>query len=144
MDGFFKGPGKTALMKGDVLTGVAVPVMPRHSGAAFVKLGRRIGEDISIASVAAFVTMDSNVIEDARIALGSVASTPIRARRTEELLKGKALSDELLGEAGRTAMSECNPITDVRAGGSYRKKMVGVLTRTALKEAVRRASMGGV
>lgn len=137
---FFKGPGKTALKKGDILTEIAIPRLGPGSGAAFVKMGRRVSEDIAVVSAAAFIVLDGKVAKNVRIALGSVAPTPMRARKTEEFLRGRTLSDGLVREAGDVAMSECSPIDDVRASAGYRRKMVGVLSRSAIKEAIRRAS----
>ena len=143
LDKFFVGPGKTVLARGDVLKRVRIPKMKKNTGAAFEKLGRRAEEDISVVSAASFVRMEKNVIKEARIALGSVAPTPIRAKATERLVVGKSFSEDLLREAGEEARRECNPITDIRAEAGYRKAMVGVLVRETLKKAVIRASAGG-
>ena len=144
IEAFFKGPGKTSLNRGEILTEVVVPSPGPGSGAAFEKMGRRVSEDISVVSAAAFVTIAKGVVGSARIALGSVAPTPIRASKTEELLQGKKPSENLVKEAGSTAQSECNPIADVRASASYRKKMVAVLVRATVTEAIRRSGGGGV
>lgn len=136
---FFVGPGKTALQKGGILKEIEIPIMPPNSGAAFIKLGRRRSEDISIASASAFVQMEDKTIKDVRIALGSVAPTPIRAYEAEKVLKGKEMSEQLLKEAGERAMKECNPITDVRASAEYRRAMVRVLTKAALETAANRS-----
>jgi carbon-monoxide dehydrogenase medium subunit len=136
---FFLGPGKTALQKGEILKEIEIPVMPPNSGAAFIKLGRRRSEDISIASASAFIQLEDESIKDVRIALGSVAPTPIRAYEAERILRGKETSERLFEEAGERAMKECNPITDVRASAEYRRAMVKVLTKNALKTAVNRS-----
>jgi carbon-monoxide dehydrogenase medium subunit len=138
---FFRGPGKTSLKRGDILTELIVPLLGPNSGTAFAKLGRIDDEDISVVSAAAYVSVGANGITDARIALGSVAPTPMRAHKTEELLRGRKPSDELMREAGRIAMSECSPITDVRAGASYRRRIVAVLVESTIREALRRASV---
>lgn len=140
IDGFFKGPGKTALDRGEMLTHISLPNPPPGAGAAFVKLGRRISEDISIASAAAWVLLKGHRVEDVKIALGSVAPTPLRARHAEDALKGGTPSESSYEEAGQAAMQECRPITDVRASADYRRAMVRVLTKNALKKAVERAT----
>ena len=140
---FFVGPGRTVLEKGEILKEIVIPIMPENSGASFVKLGRRKSEDISVASAAAFVLLEGNTIKDVRIALGSVAPTPIRAYNAEREILGKEISPSLLERAGEKAKEECSPITDVRASAEYRREMVRVLTRKALEIAINRAKGGG-
>jgi carbon-monoxide dehydrogenase medium subunit len=62
-----------------------------------------------------------------------VAPTPIRARRAENLVRGKRLTEELIAEAAAAAIAESRPIGNVRASAEYRREMVGVLTRRALE-----------
>jgi carbon-monoxide dehydrogenase medium subunit len=143
IDQFFKGPGRTVLKKGEILKEIVIPPQEPSSGAAFIKMGRRVSEDISVVSAAAFISLSKNKIKNARVSLGSVAPIPLRAHKTEDFLNGKALADDLPKQASAVAMDECNPITDIRASATYRKKMVGVLTRNVIKEAIRRASIGG-
>jgi carbon-monoxide dehydrogenase medium subunit len=91
---------------------------------------------VAVVSAAARLTIDqAGKISQARIALGSVAPTPIRARKAEASLEGQSPSSDLFTEAGQIAGSESSPISDIRASGSYRKKMVAVLTRRALEAA---------
>lgn len=133
---WFTGPRKTALARGEIVTGVSLP-LARHAGA-FAKLKRYRGEDLAQASVAVRV--------DARgawqVAYGSVAPTPIRGPRVERLLNGeKKPSAALVKEAVALAEAEVAPITDIRGSATYRRLMVGVM----LKRTVRMASarLGG-
>ena len=84
------------------------------------------------------VIMDGETCEEAKIALGAVAPVPMRAIKTERLIKGKALTQPLMERAGIQASKEASPITDVRATAEYRRKMVEVLTKRALMEAKKR------
>lgn len=136
---FFKGPGETTLRKGELLKEIEVPKMKPNSGAAFIKLGRRLHEDISVVSAACMIQLHRNVVKEVRIALGSVAPTPMRAYKAEDVMRGKPISDRSLMNASQVAMTECSPISDVRASAKYRTAMVGVLTRSAIKEAAARA-----
>lgn len=137
---FFKGPGKTDLQEGELLTGFTVPVPALRTGAVYKKFTIRGDTDISIVGVGARLDLNSNgVIENARIALAAVGPTPIRAYEVEKLLVGKVFSDELVKEAGNLAEKGCNPITDQRATKEYRKEMVNVWVRNALIEAEQRA-----
>jgi CO/xanthine dehydrogenase FAD-binding subunit len=138
---FFIGPGKTTLRRGDILEEIIIPSPPTHSGGAFVKLGRREGEDIAIASAAAYVELDGDSVSKARVALGSVAPFPIRAPRAEKLLLGR-ISDSKLTVVADRSSSECQPISDVRASEAYRRDAVRILTRSAIGLALQRAKGG--
>jgi carbon-monoxide dehydrogenase medium subunit len=139
---FFTAPGKSVLGRGEVLKEIEVPKLKSHSGAAFVKLGRRVSEDISVASGACLIQLDGKVVREIRIALGSVAPTPLRAYRAENTIKGRTISEQSLNDTCKVAMTECSPISDVRASARYRRAMVGVLTRAAINTAASRASGG--
>jgi carbon-monoxide dehydrogenase medium subunit len=69
-----------------------------------------------------------------RIALGSVAPTPIRAVNAEKLLVGRKVDESALAEVCEEAAREARPITDVRASAEYRREMCRVLVRRALEE----------
>jgi carbon-monoxide dehydrogenase medium subunit len=136
---FFKGPGMTALARGHLLTEIQIPNLPSGSGGAYLKEKRREGADLAVVGVAALVVLKGGLISDIRIALGAVAPTPIRAGIAEEILKGNKLNDALLDKAGQAALETAAPIDDVRSSAEYRKKLVAVLTRRAVTEAVHRA-----
>lgn len=133
---FFTGPGQTVLSADEILTEILVPPAPPRTAARFIKLGKRKAMAVAVVSVTARLTLDqAGQISQARIALGSVAPTPIRAREAEAGLEGQSPSTALFTEAGEIAKNESSPISDIRASGSYRKKMVAVLTRRALEAA---------
>jgi CO/xanthine dehydrogenase FAD-binding subunit len=136
---FFKGPGQTMLGRGHLLTEIQIPNPPSHSGGAYLKEKRRQGADLAMVGVAAWVVLKGKVLGDVKIALGAVAPTPIRAKKAEEILKGNALSDALLEKAGQAALDAASPIDDVRSSADYRRKLVAVLTRRAVTEAVQHA-----
>lgn len=141
MDQFFTGPGTTVLNPGEVLIQVEAPAMKPRSGGAYIKLGVRRAMEIALLGVAAMVSLDgkSGTVKDARIALGAVAPTIIRAHKAEELVKGTALEESVLVEAGRAASRSTKPISDVRCSAEYRREMADVLTRRALKMAYQTA-----
>lgn len=134
---FFLGPGVSVLKAGEILTEIQVPNPPPHTRGVYLKLPARTAIDIAVVGVAVVVTLDTKGINiaDAKIVLGAVASTPIRARQAEDTIKGKALDDELIQKAAQAAADEAKPISDVRGSASYRKEMVKVLTNRALKQA---------
>jgi aerobic carbon-monoxide dehydrogenase medium subunit len=132
----FQGPGKTALGSKGLLTDIEVPYPPPASRSAYLKHAVRGAMDIAMVGVAVLVTPDAakNTVQDVRIGLGAVAPTPIRATRTEALLRGQPLTAALLGEAAKTAASESRPIDDQRSSGEYRRWIVEALTRRGLEQ----------
>jgi len=137
---FYSGPHQTVL-KGELLEEVLIPALPRGGrlGWSFQKLGRT-ETDISLVNAAAGLQADAQGhIKWARLALGAVGPTPLRARNTEALLLGKTLTEDLLTRAGEAAMHEVSPISDSRASAEYRREMSGVLARRALRECAAQA-----
>jgi CO/xanthine dehydrogenase FAD-binding subunit len=138
MADFFVQPGKTVITPGEVLTEVCIPRFPGKILEKFIKLGKRKAMAISVASVATRLSLNiDGKIAYARIALGSVAPTPMRAMETEEFLEGRLPSQDVLAEAGRIASSEADPISDLRASADYRRRIVAVLTRRVLNALVK-------
>lgn len=131
LEDFFTGPGKTVLEPDELVTEIRVPAPAPRTGKIYIKHGRR--KAMELATVGVAVSLSENEI---RIVLGAVAPTPIRARRAEELLRGKTLNDELIEKAAEAAVSESRPISNVRASAQYRRDMVGVLTRRAIQQAL--------
>lgn len=133
---FFTGIKRTCLEPGEIVTGIVVPPLAENEHAAYIKHSVRKALDLAIVGVAAWVKMNGNICEDCRIALGAVATTPIRAYDAEQMLIGKELTDELLNEAGIAAMRMSRPIDDVRASAAYRKDMVRVFVKRSIKKAL--------
>jgi len=137
---FFVGPGKTVRQPDELLTEVFVPVPKSRIGSSFYKLAIRRYLDIAIVNAAALIAVNEyGVIIDAKIALGSVAPTPIRAYEAEERLIGNTLNDFVLDEAAILAQKASSPITDQRGTAEYRRIMVYRLTRRVVTEAYRKA-----
>ncbi|MCL5265715.1 MAG: xanthine dehydrogenase family protein subunit M [Chloroflexi bacterium] len=148
LEEFFVGPGATALGQGELLAELIVPAPPSNTGAIYVKHAIRKAMDIAMVGVAIVLTLDSSGkrLNEVRVVLGAVAPTPMRARKTEDVLRGKAvpLDDAVLSEAAEAATAEARPISDVRASEYYRRKLVGVLVKRAAIQALERASEGRV
>jgi len=136
LEDFFTGPGQTVLKTDEMFVEIQVPNLLPRSGGVYVKHTVRKAMDLAIVSVAVMATTDGDVLSDVKIALGAVAPTPIRAKRAEEILKGKGISDDLLQEAGQIASDESSPIDDIRSSADYRRKMIKVLVVRAVKQAV--------
>jgi len=130
---FYSGPRKAASGKA-LLVEVSIPAPPRGGRWSFQKLGRT-ESDISLVNVAAGLQLDSQGrAKWARIALGAVAPTPLRAVNAEKLLLGRKLDESALAEVCGEAAREVRPVTDVRASAGYRREMCRVLVRRALEE----------
>ncbi len=135
LNDFLTGPGQTARRDDELLTEVSFTLPPATSGSAFHKLGKRSAMVIAVVSVAAVLWPQDGLICDARIALGSVAPTVVRAPQAEALLRGQLPGEGLFRKAGEMAQQEARPIDDFRASAEYRRRMVAVLTRRALEDA---------
>lgn len=139
---FFTGPGTTVLQKGEVLTRLFIPWPEEHSGMIYLKHGPRQAMDCSVAGVALYLVInpEKNLCNEARLALGAVAPTPLRAVKAEKMICGKKTAELDFRATGNQAAKEASPITDVRASAAYRQEMVSVLTVKAL-EALTATSM---
>jgi len=136
LEDFFTGPGTTVLKTAELLVEIQVPVLPPRTKGVYLKHAIRGSIDLAIVGVAAVVTLErSNVCKDIKLVLGAVAPTPMRARQAEEIIKGKKIDDALIDKCAQVASDESRPITDVRASYWYRKEIVKVFTRQAIKEA---------
>jgi CO/xanthine dehydrogenase FAD-binding subunit len=143
LEEFFKGPGETMIEPGEILCSVVLRQPPLYSGGGYVKLGVRRALEISLVNVAAFFALDgpSGPIKEARVVLGAVAPTPIRALSAEQVLMGERPDDALFEKAGEAASKDAKPIDDFRASADYRREMVKVLTGRALREAYEEAKL---
>lgn len=138
IDDFFLDVKRTALQSDELLAEVRIHLQPQGSGCAFIKVGRRAGPDLALVSAATAITMEKDVCRSVRIALGSVAPTPIRAKKTESFLMGMTLEDRVIGDASEIASEEIRPISDVRASAEYRKEVSRVIVDLAIKKAMAR------
>ena len=142
LEDFFVGPGQTVLQAGEILTEIQVPNLPPRSGGAYLKHSiKRM--DIAIVGVGVVITLNGEVCNDIKIALGAVASTPIRAKKAEEIIRGQGLDSELMERAAQIALEESRPIDDIHSYAQYRKQMVKVLAQEAMKQAGDEAKSGG-
>lgn len=146
LDHFFTGPGQTALKRGELVTGVALPAVGPRTGSAYVRHTTRGAMDIAAVGVGVALTLadDGKVCEKMAIALGAVAPTTMRARAAERLVRGLTITPQLIAAAAEKAADEARPISDVRASAGFRRELVRVLTgrmiETALENARQRAA----
>jgi carbon-monoxide dehydrogenase medium subunit len=102
-----------------------------------MRLGRTVS-DISKISVAVTLTVESNTCKDVKIAVGSVAPSVIRARKSEAILEGQKLEQKIIETAAEIAVGEVKPITDIRSTAEYREEMTKVLVKRAIEKALER------
>ncbi|MFH0916579.1 MAG: xanthine dehydrogenase family protein subunit M [bacterium] len=140
LEDFFAGPGQTVLKPGELLKAITVPPAPAGSFGTYKK-AYRSAMDIATVGVALLAVFapgpapGAALVKDARLVLGAVAPTPIRAREAERMLTGQKLEQNLIVEVSRKAAHEARPITDLRASAEYRTTLVEVLSRRALRAA---------
>jgi len=126
---FFRGVKQTSLADDEIVTAAVLPAdMPAHQ--EFAKIGPRSAMVISVVSAVVMRWENGTT----RVALGSVAPTPLRARAAEEMISAEANpSDAALAEFARMVAAEVSPITDQRATADYRRHAAGVLARRLLE-----------
>lgn len=130
---FFKGVRRTAIKPNEMIVDISFPAMEGHQVGTFLKLGLRRFQAISIVNVAVVLSMFGDTVTKARIALGSVSPTIVRAEDAERFLAGKILTKDVLVHAGKLAAQTILPISDVRGSAEYRRYMAATLTQHALE-----------
>jgi xanthine dehydrogenase small subunit len=131
---FFPAYRRTALAAGELILRIAVPIRPDRT-VAFRKVGTRRAQAISLVVLAVAWREENGAWRDVRVALGSVAATPIRARATEAALEGAAPTAEVAAVAAATLEAEIAPIDDVRSTAEYRRAVAGRILHRILRDA---------
>ncbi|MFQ5662619.1 MAG: FAD binding domain-containing protein [Terriglobia bacterium] len=140
---FFLSYLTTALQPPEILVEAWVPTLGPRTGWGFQELALQQGA-FALVAVAALITLDERgVCREARIALGSVAPVPVRAKAAENLLRGEKPNPKLLAEAARLVTEVTEPTTDIHASAEYRTAMAEVYARRALQDAWTRARPEG-
>lgn len=128
------GPGRTVLNMGEIVTELEIPDMPDYSGCSYYKLSPRKSLDLAVVGAAVMIRTDPRVSRciDARIVLGAVAPTSMRAKRAEAMLIGAKPRELTIDAAAQAAAEDSKPLDDVRASAWYRKRMVEVVVRRTI------------
>lgn len=129
---FFTGARATALAPDELIEDIAFPALNDHQTGIFLKWGLRRAQAIAVANVAVILTRQDATIVRARITLGSVAPTIIRATAAEQALAGQSLTPAIIARAAELAAAASRPIDDIRGSAAYRRYLVDLLTRQAL------------
>ncbi len=131
---FFLAPGKTVRRPEELLTAVVFARPAAGFVARFRKAGPRPALEISTVSVALGARLQAGVLHDVRVAMGSVAPTPLRARHVERALEGRKLDAATIAAAVEAAGEDARPIDDVRASAWYRGHLVRVFVEEVLND----------
>lgn len=143
LERFYEGVRRTMLRPNELLREIRIPAMRATQRGLFLKLGLRRAQAISVINVAFVLTFAAeDVVEDARITLGSVAPTIVRARTVEDYLRGKRLDAATCIEAGRLVSGDAAPIGDVRGSASYRRATLESLVSEGLRQLAARTPSG--
>ncbi len=131
---------ETVVQPGEMLTEIQIPVLPPNTGAYFTKYSQIHG-DYALASVAVSITLDKKkeVCANARIGLGGVGVKSLRAKKAEEVLKGKKITEALLEEAAEVAKTEISPVSGIEGSADYKRELAGTLLKRVGEEALARA-----
>ena len=128
---------ETDVQPGEVLTSVLVPQAPAGSGSVYLKFLPRTADDYGTVTVAAVVSREQDgTCKDARIVLGSVGVTPVRATQAEDALRGKPLTDENIRAAAALVKDAVDPLEDFRGSAEYKTEMAEVFARRAVEQAI--------
>jgi carbon-monoxide dehydrogenase medium subunit len=128
----------------EILTRISIPKLEAGMRGAFIKLGLRRAQAISVVNAAVIMAMDAqDRVVDARIALGAVAPVIVRAAAAETYLLEKALDDDVIAEAARRSLAAAQPIDDLRGSAGYRLAMVEELVKRALTQLRDGSERGG-
>ena len=138
IDDFFTGLFENALDENEILTQIRLPRPGPHSGGAYLKVERKVG-DYAISAVAVQLTMVGDTCTGARIGLTNLSPVPMRAKNAEQARIGQVITPAVLEAAGQAAAAECNPSADLRGSVDYKRDLTRVLTKRALTKAVERA-----
>jgi aerobic carbon-monoxide dehydrogenase medium subunit len=137
---FFQGVRRTVLAPDELLVEIVIPAPGAGGGGTYVRHTPRRELDIAVVGVASQLTVRDGQCVKARIALGAVAPTPVRATAAEQRLEGEAVTPALIEEAANLAVDAARPISDQRGSAEFRRHLVRVLTRRTLTTALQRAT----
>jgi len=142
VEDFCTAPGRTVLQTGELLVSLHLPPPRPHSGAQYLRFIPRNEMDIAVAGAGVEIILENGSFHSARIALASVAPTPLFVKTAGDSLAGQPVTGASIAAAAEIARSAAAPITDMRGTAEYRQHLCYVLTRRALEAAVERARKG--
>lgn len=143
LEDFFLGPRRILLEDNEIVREISIPNSTPigAKGFAFLKVGKRKAMRLSVVSIALSLDIDpeNNIINEIKIAMGTVAPIPLRLKKAEELMTGKKLEDELIKESVDVIKNSISPRSSLRASKEYRMLLAETLFKKALNIAMERA-----
>lgn len=128
IEDFILGPGQTALASREIIAGVWLDMKHSFNLHHFEKVGARKALAIAMASLAAAIRLsDDGLVQEARLAWGSVGPKVVSSPELNRMLRGQPLTRPVLAELGARARELATPISDLRASADYRLALVGNL-----------------
>lgn len=137
LDKFFIGPNKTVLAEDELITQIRFSKPKDSARGIFIKLGLRNSLAISVVSIAVILDMEGQVCQKARVALGAVAPTIIRAFHVESKLEGEEINENIIQECAEIVKEEISPISDIRASAEYRRLASSVILKRAIQQVLK-------
>ena len=125
----------TSLEPTDLLVEIRIPALPQKMGWSFRELSRRSGDFAIVAVAILLFTEKTGVCREARISMGGVAPTPVRAEEAEAMLAGQKITEKLIAAAAQQAAEETDTEPDYHASAEYRMDMARVFVKRGLQEA---------
>ncbi|MEX1022022.1 MAG: xanthine dehydrogenase family protein subunit M [Dehalococcoidia bacterium] len=136
---FCTGPGRSVLEAGEFIVSLQFPTPPAGSGFAWERFIPRNEMDIAVVNVGVSLVLDGDVVQEARIALGAAAPTPLLLEDAAQALVGRRLDDDTIAAAAAAAKEAAQPISDMRGSIKQRKHLAAVLTERMIRKAAARA-----
>ena len=124
---------ETSLEEAEILSAILIPNNNTDNVGRHLKFSRTHG-DYATVSVSLALRMEADVCRYARVAVGSVAPTPLHLDAVDELLMGSSLDEEVMNKAGQLLQEACDPIDDVRGSAEYRRNIIPGLLKRAISE----------
>ncbi len=137
---FFTGPRKSQIRAGEIVVAITSPTLSTLHSSAFVRF-TRTAEDLAKVSAAVVLSVEDGKFSDIRIALGSVAPTPIRVYEAEHFLMGQEITDAVFSKAAKIVQAGIKPISDFRSTADYRTDIIGVAFKQAMAIALARRNI---
>jgi aerobic carbon-monoxide dehydrogenase medium subunit len=141
IDDFFVSLFETCLEKDQILKEIQIPTPPAGSGGCYLKIERKVG-DYAVVGVAVQLTLEDGLCKTIRIGLTNVSGTPMRAKAAEATLLGQPVHDMTFEMTGQAAAAESEPWADLRGSEEYKRDLVRVVTKRAIRKAIERANGG--
>ncbi|MBI2358559.1 MAG: xanthine dehydrogenase family protein subunit M [Deltaproteobacteria bacterium] len=142
VENFFVDYYQTDLQPGEILTEIHVPPSLPGLAWAHIKFLPRSQEDFATVGVALTMRLNGDRCQDIRLAFNSVAPIIMRAKRAEEILRRQKVDDDRVGKMAEVASTEVDPMDDNRGSAEYKRELVRVLVRRAVKQALERSATG--